>query len=124
MFCKIEIVPYHPDWAQKFEEEATKIKHVPGATCLVPFKYHLRMILLSLIFYSPCHAFQSKVPDEAQIIEYILDEGKKKENQRNKSVLMLIRDFAYQKLRDYAKKDKEFAKELIFYIPEDLDIQY
>jgi hypothetical protein len=101
--------------------EMTHLKHVTIITvALVHF-------FLSSIFDSASLASQNKTPDETQIIALILEEGKKEINKRNHKALKQIRDFAYQKLRGYAQKDKEFAKELIFDIPENLDkdaIQY
>lgn len=76
------------------------------------FNYHLIIIFLGLIFADPCYTSQLKVLKENQIIESILEESKKEESQRNETVLVSIRDFLYQKLRDYAKKDKTFAEEL------------
>lgn len=72
------------------------------------------VFLLNSVFSILCQASSNKIPDESQIIENILEESKKAENRRNPSVLRLIRDFTYQKLKDYAEKDKEFGIDLSF----------
>lgn len=71
--------------------------------------------LLSVIFFfNICHASLNKVSEERQIIKSILVESQKEKSQRDSTALNLIKDFAYQKLKDYAKKDEAFAKELMF----------
>ncbi|MBY0273117.1 MAG: hypothetical protein K2X02_06930 [Alphaproteobacteria bacterium] len=47
-------------------------------------------------------------------MESILVEGIKEKSWRDLSTLILIKDFTYQKLKDYAKKNEVFAKELMF----------
>lgn len=77
-------------------------------------------IFLNVLFCWDCLASPNKVLDESQVITFILEQGKKEENTYNPLILRQIRDFAYQKLRDYAKKDKEFAENLFFDEDEDL----
>ncbi len=89
---------------------------------VVPIRRGLLLSLLSFFFFNICHASLNKVPEESQIIESILVESKKEKNQRDLSALILIRDFAYQKLKDYAKKDEAFAKELMFGTDEDENV--
>ncbi|MBX9786611.1 MAG: hypothetical protein K2Y08_04675 [Alphaproteobacteria bacterium] len=55
-------------------------------------------------------------------MESILVESQKEKSWRNSSALILIRDFAYQKLKDYAKKNESLAKELMFGTDEDENV--
>lgn len=82
----------------------------------------LFLSLLNAVFFNICHASLNKVPEESQIIESILVESKKEKDQRGSTALILIKDFAYQKLKDYAKKNEAFAKELMFGTDEDKNV--
>jgi hypothetical protein len=89
---------------------------------IVPIRRGLLLSLLSFFFFSICHASLNKAPEESQIIESILVESIKEKSWRDSSALILIRNFAYQKLKDYAKKDEAFAKELMFGTDEDKNV--
>lgn len=78
--------------------------------------------LLSVLFFNICHADLNKTPGESEIIQSILIESQKEKSRRDLSALILIKDFVYQKLKDYAKKNKAFAKELMFGTDEDKNI--
>lgn len=81
---------------------------------VAPIRRGLLLSLLSFFFFNICHASLNKVPEESQIMESILVEGIKEKSWRDLSTLILIKDFTYQKLKDYAKKNEVFAKELMF----------
>ena len=82
----------------------------------------LFLSLLNAIFFNICHASLNKTPGESEIIQSILAESQKEKNWRDSSALNLIKDFAYQKLKDYAKKNEAFAKELVFGTDEDKNV--
>jgi len=89
---------------------------------VAPIRRGLLLSLLSFFFFNICHASLNKVLEDPQIIESILVESKKEKNQRDSTALKLIRDFTYQKLKSYAKKDEVFAKELMFGTDEDENV--
>ncbi|MDK3157788.1 hypothetical protein QPK87_14570 [Kamptonema cortianum] len=71
---------------------------------VVPIRRGFFLSLLSFFFFNICHADLNKTPGESEIIQSILAESQKEKNWRDSSALILIKDFAYQKLKDYAKK--------------------
>lgn len=89
---------------------------------VVPIRRGLLLSLLSFFFFNICHASLNKVPEESQIMESILVESQKEKSWRDLSALILIKDFTYQKLKDYAKKNEAFAKELMFGTDEDKNV--
>lgn len=89
---------------------------------VAPVRRGFLLSLLSFFFFNICHASLNKIPEESEIIQSILIENQKEKSRRDSSALILIKDFAYQKLKDYAKKDEAFAKELMFGTDEDENV--
>lgn len=89
---------------------------------VAPVRRGFLLSLLSFFFFNICHASLNKIPEESEIIQSILIESQKEKSRRDSSALILIKDFAYQKLKDYAKKDEAFAKKLMFGTDEDENV--